>query len=402
MGDVIEVVTERLAYGGDAVARYSGLTVFIPFAAPDEKLRVRVTERKKNYARAIIEEIIEPSSARRDPPCQYFGNCGGCQLQHMTYEAQLEAKAGFIRDALQRISHMEVPGEIKNRSANEYAYRARAQVKIEPAGHSIGSTSRAIGFNRVGSHSVCDVEHCLVLVPELDRALGSLRSTVNQAGAQEGHPRISEVEIAAGEQGVAFEPEIAATGSVALQHTVHGISYRFDAGTFFQINAFLLDDLVDEAVKDYSGRLAIDLYAGVGLFTLQLARRFRRVVGIESDRRACRFARENIRANGASNVDFFNERTESWLKNYIATGAGEPPDLVLLDPPRAGAADAVSFIAAIKPARISYVSCDPTTLARDLRSLVDSGYELETVTAVDLFPQTYHIETVASLRRSKG
>lgn len=397
IGDIIEVTTERVAYGGDAVARFEGLTVFIPLAAPAERLRVRITEKRKRYARATIVEILSPSPQRREPPCGYFGECGGCQLQHLSYEAQLEAKTGFVRDSLSRIARIEWPHEIPVKRASEFHYRARAQVKVEAAADSLHYPS--IGFNMIGSHKVCDVTECPVLVPELNSALTVLRSGLRTAG-REGPP--SQIEIAAGEAGVASDPEIAGIGGGVIERRVRGADYRFSASTFFQVNPFLLGDLVDEAVKGEKGRLAIDLYAGVGLFTVQLARAFDRVIGVESDAEAAKFARFNIEANHAANVEFRTERVESWLSRFAAssekTGPARP-DLVLLDPPRRGAFEATGSIIALSPERIKYVSCDPTTMARDLRPLVDSGYKMERVVAVDLFPQTYHIETLVSLRR---
>jgi 23S rRNA (uracil1939-C5)-methyltransferase len=402
VGDLIEVIAERIAYGGDAVARHLGLAIFIPFAAPGERLRVRITETRKNFARAKVEQIIEASPARREPPCQYFGHCGGCQLQHIAYEAQLEAKAGFVRDALERVGRIEWPGEISVHSAKEFGYRARAQVKIARPLSGASNQSRAVGFHYATSHDVCDVESCPILVPELDRALTSLRSTINKAEPEVfNQSRPPEIEIAAGEAGVASEPPILNETPAVLEREARGARYRFDARTFFQVNALLLEQLIDEAVDDYTGRAAIDLYAGVGLFAIQLARRFDKVYGVESDRRASGFARENIRENKASNVEFFNDRAESWLEKFIARRKAQDAriDLVLLDPPRAGASRAIPLIAMLKPRRISYVSCDPATLARDLRQLIDSGYKLEAVAALDLFPQTFHIETVARLRR---
>ncbi|HXG94591.1 MAG TPA: class I SAM-dependent RNA methyltransferase [Blastocatellia bacterium] len=403
IGDVIEVTAERMAYGGEAVARHEGLAVFIPFAAPGDRLRARITERKKNFARASIEEIIVPSPLRRAPICQYFGECGGCQLQHMTYEAQLDAKVSFIRDALRRVGRIDWPQPIATRSASEFGYRTRARVKIARAERDAGNHSRAIGFNCAASHEVLDVAGCPILTPELDRALHTLRASINEGANTESRiADLSEVEIASGERGVASAPEIAGISSATLQRTIRGAVYRYDAATFFQVNGLLLNELVDEAVNDYSGRLAIDLYAGVGLFTIQLGRRFEQVLGVESDARAAKFARQNIRANNLSNIAFHKNRAESWLRDFLARRGAQsaPVDLVLLDPPRAGAAEAVPFIASLKPSLISYVSCDPTTLARDLRKLMDSGYELARVTAIDLFPQTYHVETVAALRRS--
>src|SRR5580704_5331556 len=220
---LIEVQTERLAYGGDAVARYAGLAIFIPLAGPGELLRVRVTEVKKNFARARIVEVLKPSPHRRVAPCQHFGDCGGCQLQHLDYPAQLEAKAGFVRDSLVRVGRIDWPHKIEVGSADEFGYRTRAQVKIErritrlsaaanptavepdpidggdpqdprPTSDTRGGDNSAqfaeasgdagfksslhIGFNREGSHSVCDVSMCPILTPELNSALLELRSTL--------------------------------------------------------------------------------------------------------------------------------------------------------------------------------------------------------------------------------
>ena len=392
IGDIVDVSTERLAYGGEAVARHNGLAVFIPFAAPGERLRVRITERKKNFARAVIDQILEPSPSRREAPCHYFGDCGGCQLQHLTYAAQLEAKAGFVRDAIERIARIDWPHEIKIRHAAEFGYRGRAQVKLD-------RKTGSVGFNRAASNAVCDVVSCPILVPELDDALRSLRGAFVSATLED-HllPNRSQIDFAAGESGVSFDPAFQGLPGGVLQRSVNGAVYHFSASTFFQANPGLLDELVDEAVGSDSGEVAIDLYAGVGLFTIQLARRFRRVIGVEADRGAATFASENITANGLANVEFKNDVVEAWMKGFVETEA-QPPDLIVLDPPRTGAAEAVNHIVAAQPSRITYISCDPPTLARDLRTLVDSGYELTKVTTIDLFPQTYHVETIAALVR---
>ena len=392
VGDIVDVSTERLAYGGDAVARHNGLAVFIPFAAPGERLRVRITERKKNFARAAIDQILEPSPSRREAPCQYFGECGGCHLQHLTYAAQLESKTGFVRDAIERIARIDWPHEIKIRHAAEFGYRGRAQVKFD-------RKTGGVGFNRAASSAVCDVASCPILVPELDEALRSLRGALVSANVKENTlPNRSQVDLAAGESGVAFDPAFEGLPGGALQRTVNGAVYNFSASTFFQANPGLLDELVDEAVGSGSGDVAIDLYAGVGLFTIQLARSFKRVIGVEADPQAADFASGNIKANGVANVEFKNGVVEAWMKSFVETKAPRP-DLIVLDPPRTGASAAVNHIVAAKPSRITYISCDPSTLARDLRTLVDAGYELTKVTAIDLFPQTYHVETVAALVR---
>ncbi|HKP85071.1 MAG TPA: TRAM domain-containing protein, partial [Blastocatellia bacterium] len=313
VGDVIEVTTERMAYGGDAVARHNGLAIFIPFAAPDERLRIRVVERKRNYARGAVEEILAPSASRRDPACKHFGDCGGCHLQHLTYEAQVKAKAAFVRDALIRTGRIEWPHEIEVRHAAEFGYRSRAQIKIEPLNPQ-KDRGRGVGFNRTSSRSVCDVSDCPVLAPELGALLESFRATVSRSDKLD----LSEVEMAAGDNGVAIAPPVAGVPSGELEKSVGGAIYRFNASTFFQVNSLLLESLVSEAVEGYSGRLAIDLYAGVGLFTIPLARLFDKVIGVESDAQAARFARENVLANKQTNVEFFSARVEDWLKQFIA------------------------------------------------------------------------------------
>jgi 23S rRNA (uracil1939-C5)-methyltransferase len=390
IGDIIDVTTERLAYGGDAVAHHDGLAVFVPFAAPGDRLRVRITERKKNFARGTIDRILEPSPSRREPRCQYFGDCGGCQLQHINYEAQLESKIGFIRDALERIGRVDWPHKIDIRHRAEFGYRSRAQVKID-------RRAGRVGFYRAASNSVCDVTACPILVPELDEALRTLWTTLGHTTVDnENLPNRLQVEIASGEHGISFEPALPGLPGGRLQRTVKDASYAFSASTFFQGNPSMLEELVSEAAGEISGDLAIDLYAGVGLFTIPLARRFSRVIGVEVDPDSAGFARENIDANQVSNIEFHNSDAELWLKRFV-DGNPPPPDLLLLDPPRSGAAGVIDSIRLLKPARITYVSCDPTTLSRDLRILLDSSYELTGVTAIDLFPQTYHVETVATL-----
>lgn len=393
VGEIIEVTTERLAYGGGAVAHHNGLVILVQFAAPQERLRVRITERRKNFARAVIDRILEPASSRREPPCQYFGSCGGCQLQHLTYEAQLGAKVGFIRDALERIGRVDWPLQISIHHGDEFGYRARAQIRID-------RKSGGIGFNKAGSNTVCDVTSCPILVPALADALHSLRNVLSNASIRDhGIPaNLSRVEIAAGDSSISFAPAFKDLSGGALHQTVRNATYHFGPSTFFQANPGLIGDMIDEALNEVSGDFAVDLYAGVGLFTIQLARRFNRVIGVEADPVAAGFAGDNIRSNHATNVEFHNSAAELWLERFLKSHSGQP-DLVMLNPPRTGAAEVMPHLVALNPFRITYVSCDPATLARDLRPLLDSGYELLRVTAIDLFPQTYHVETVAALQR---
>lgn len=386
-GDIIEVETERLAFGGEAVARFGGLAIFIPFAAPGERVRVRVTQRKKNFARAVIEEIIRPSVERRAPLCPHFGECGGCQLQHISYEAQIEAKSDFIRDSLARIGRIEWRDKIEIRRSTEYGYRSRAQIKVEKQGDEL-----SIGFNRRSSHSVCDIESCPVLTDDLNSSLTILRSKLQSGNAL----RSAEFEIAAGDAGVSISPSLPDLPSIALERKIGDYTYRFSPSVFFQGNSMLIEELITEAVGAATGSLAIDLFAGVGLFTLPLARLYDRVIGIESERQAVKFAEKNSVTNQVHNAEFHCATAQRWLRNFAPT---ETPDLVLLDPPRGGATETIEEVIRLKPSRISYVSCDPATLARDLRKILDAGYELKQIVGFDLFPQTYHVETIALLAR---
>jgi 23S rRNA (uracil1939-C5)-methyltransferase len=209
--------------------------------------------------------------------------------------------------------------------------------------------------------------------------------------------RVAELSLAAGDAGTAADPPVAAVGGADLTAEVEGARYRFSAASFFQANRYLLGALVRGATAgDERGALALDLFAGVGLFAVPLARRFARVVAVESDERAAALAARNARENDAPNVEVVAEAVDTWLARADAGAV----DLALLDPPRAGlGADLVRRLARLAPREIVYVSCDPTTLARDLRAMLDEGYELGSVAAYDLFPQTYHVETVARLRR---
>ena len=395
VGKKIEVTTERLAYGGDAVARYQGLTVFVQGAAPNEQVRVRIIESKKNHARAVVEEILVPSPVRREPPCRYFGDCGGCQLQHLTYTAQLEAKQNFIRDALNRIGHLGWTDEIAMRSAAEFGYRSRAQLKIE------GGRQKRIGYFRAASHSVCDVEDCPILLPQLNNMLHTVRSLIKEDEHQI-PDNLTEIEIAAGTDTIAVEPAIDSrlqTPDSKLSTVVAGVTYQYRPSSFFQVNALLLDEFVREATAGVSGNFAIDLFAGVGLFSIQLSRQFQSVIGIEANKEAVEYARENAAINRANNVQFIRERADIWLREFAQRHKGQAPELLLLDPPRSGAAECLEAITLLKPQHIHYVSCDPTTLARDLKPLMADDYKLNRVVGFDLFPQTYHVETIAFLSR---
>jgi 23S rRNA (uracil1939-C5)-methyltransferase len=408
VGDSIEINIERLAYGGEGVAHYQGLAIFVREAAPGDWLRIQITERKKRFARAVIEEIITPSPSRREPPCKYFGQCGGCQLQHISYQTQLTAKVAFIRDALKRTGKIDWPGEIKIHSANEFHYRLRAKFKIEPISPANQNPAAArIGFYHMGSHKVCDIENCPILLPELNDALRTIRAEIKRT-------TVKEIEIAASQifdyetdnlkalnltipDSQRFVPVVSYAGAITRE--IGGATYRFAPSTFFQANALLLDEFVKEAVGVEKGDLALDLYAGVGLFTIPLARNFKQVIGVESNPRSVEFAESNLFNNKVENANVVYSHTDRWLKNFLSQTEKQTPDLILLDPPRNGAAEAIEWIGQLNSPRIHYVSCDPMTMARDLNLLVAGNYEIERLVAFDMFPQTYHVESIAFLKK---
>jgi len=380
----LELDVERLAAGGDGVGRVpDGRVAFIPFSAPGDRLRVRTTEVRRRYLRASVIEMITPGPSRVEPLCPVFGDCGGCAWQHLHYTAQLEAKRGILRDALTRIGKLAaVPEQIEMRgSPMAYGYRSRARVVVEEAG---------VGFRRRGSHRVCPTVHCPVLVPELDATLAAL--------ARDPQAPRGEWELAAGDSGEVslLAPEGRTRGEKKIHLRLAGGSVAISAGVFSQANVALRADLAD-AVHEAAGEgeLALELFAGAGFLTLGLARRFRRLVAIESNPRAVRDLRENLSAARIESVEVRGVPVEDALGN--APLRHLRPDVIVLDPPRTGLPRGVA--SALDAARLVYLSCDPATLARDLASLQEGGFRLVRVMGFDLFPQTPHVEALAVVEK---
>jgi 23S rRNA (uracil1939-C5)-methyltransferase len=385
----MEVRIERILPGGVGLAHAAGKTVFVSLAAPGDHLRVRVEREQGNVVFASIVEILTPSPVRLEPPCPYFGRCGGCDFQQLTYEAQLAAKAEIIADCLQRIARLdEVPAITVQPSPKQWRYRVRATWQIDRA-------KQEIGYYERGSRRVCDVEYCAVLLPELQETLERVRATE----WAEFPPELKHLEVVTGENEVSLSPPFAEFETNELSLRVGNEVYQYNAESFFQINPALLSELIEFALTDARGQTALDLYCGVGLFTLPLARRFEKVVGVEANAVATRFARRNLAQAGLTNARVVTATVAGWVRATSVTT--DVVDFVLLDPPRAGAESVViKEMLDLHPARISYVSCDPATLARDLRKLIAGGYTIDSITGFDLFPQTHHVETVVLLRRS--
>jgi len=441
---------EKLIYGGDGLARLPaglpsnkdrerGKAVFIPFVLAGEKIEAVITEEKPGFARAKIETIVEPSLQRIPPPCPHFSRCGGCHYQHAAYEHQLEIKKEILRENLRRIAKLELQCEIQVHPSPLWNYRnrSRLQVRTQP--------EFAAGYFKFASHELLAVEDCPISSPLINRGIAALWQAGRAGKAVDG---VREVEFftnaddtklltevlcapearraavrAWAEELCAAMPEIAgvvafrepqkgvqealvAVGAKELTYQTKTSAYRVTAGSFFQTNRFLTDELVNIVTAGRSGELALDLYAGVGLFSTALACNHRHTISVESSQTAASDLQYNLPVNGkavrAATEQYLSERMPRASKDHV--GAGESParspDLIVMDPPRSGLGDPVTrALANLSAPRLTYVSCDPATLARDLVPLQAAGYRVEEAHLVDLFPQTYHIESVLHLVR---
>jgi 23S rRNA (uracil1939-C5)-methyltransferase len=426
----IEIKIEKLIYGGEGLAHHNSATVFVPFVLPGERVRAAPVEEKKKFIRARVESLLDRSPARIAPRCPHFTVCGGCDYQHIPYEAQLTYKTESLRETLRRLGRIEWPGAVTTHASSPWSYRNRAQWKVRPLeadGADSEKTKLGIGYFRANSTALCAVEDCSILSPLLLKTLLTLRdalaagtlprqlreieafsdaadSMLLLTATFAGFPsRIAEVT----EKFRAIVPE---TESLLLHDPSHermelsgpgfitykagGIGYRVGHFSFFQVNKFLVEELAREVVdREEPGKLALDLFAGVGLFSAPLAKRFERVIAVEANPAAGRDLEANIAA--MRSVEVRTSEVEQFLERYK-----DKPDLVVLDPPRAGMEPAaLAKLARLSPSRITYVSCEPPTLARDLAALREKGYDISEVHLFDLFPQTFHMEAVVRLRR---
>ena len=379
----VELRIDELAAGGDGVGRGpDGRVVFVPFTAPGDFVRVRVTESRARFARARVESLLESGPQRSDPVCPVFGSCGGCAWQHVAYSAQLAAKARILEDALRRLGGLAPPARVEvMASPSPYGYRSRTRVLVQ-AGR--------VGYRRRRSHAVCATTRCPVLLPVLDEKLREL--------AQGPPPGDGEWELAWGD-GQARAVPLAEPGREQVAMEVAGERIGISPGVFAQSNALLLPALAARLLAlAGSGARALELYAGAGCFTLPLARRFERLIALESSPDAVRDLRANLQAAGIGNVAVLGET----LERALARGGLDAlaPEVLVLDPPRAGLPEGgVETLARLAPARVVYLSCDPATLARDLAGFAARGYALRSLEGFDLFPQTPHIEALALIER---
>jgi 23S rRNA (uracil1939-C5)-methyltransferase len=386
---------EKLVYGGDGLGRVGGRVVLTPYVLPGERIRAQAEQEKPDLVRARVLEVLEPSVERVAAACPYFGRCGGCHYQHAPYEVQLRAKRAILEEALLRLGKLEPPENIDVIAAEPWGYRNRTQLHIE---------GRRIGFREARSHKLCVIDRCPISSPKLNEII----ATLNEMVRDRRWPRFVEsLEIFTDEEQVQLNI-VDTTQPVARRFfdwcaeripglvtgaLDYGGRFRVSSNAFFQINRFLVDRLVAAAVEGSQGETAVDLYAGVGLFTLALAASFREVIAVESGSGAVRDLEFNAARTGRANIRAEQNTTEAYLDSLTSA-----PDLVLLDPPRAGLGKSVvRRLGELMPRAITLVSCDPTTLARDLQGLLAAGYGIQKITLIDLFPQTYHLETIVHL-----
>jgi 23S rRNA (uracil1939-C5)-methyltransferase len=392
-----EVTVEKLVYGGDGLARVNGRVVLTPFVLPGERASVLADREKPGLAWARVREILQTAPERVAAPCPYFGRCGGCHYQHAPYEFQLSAKRAILVEELRRLGKIEPPGDIEVVSGEPWGYRNRVQLH---------TGNGALGYREARSHRLCAISMCPISSPKINEAIRTLSAMLQDAR----WPRfIRSIEIFTDEHNVQLnvietEKPVARRffewcGEAMPGLVEGGLDYqdrfRVSRNSFFQVNRFLLDKLVDVAIEGAKGESALDLYAGVGLFSLPLARQFGQVTAVESGSGAVRDLEFNAQRAVLANLSAKQGTAEAYLE-----ALDRAPDFILLDPPRAGLGKTVvRRLAALKPAAATIVSCDPATLARDLAGLLAAGYRTERMALVDLFPQTFHIETVVRLKR---
>ena len=403
-----EILLTTLAYGGDAMGRLEdGRAVFVPFGLPGERVRIRLTEEKRGFARAELVEILEASPHRILPRCKHFGVCGGCHYQSLPYEEQLKAKTEILRDQLTRIGRIENPPvQDMVASPSPWNYRNHLQFHLTEEGK--------LGYVRAQSPTVFAVSECHLpegsinsFWPQLEFEPGtgiervSLRSGKDEdlmLILESDSPESPELEIEA-EVSVAHvfeENTVVIAGNDHIIISVFGREFRVSAASFFQVNTAMAEKMVEHLLTCLPISLSttlLDVYCGVGLFSAFLAPECQHVIGIESSASACE--------DFAFNLDEFDHvELYEGLAEEIIPHLEAKPDIVLVDPPRAGLEKrVVDGILKLNPHVIAYVSCDPSTLARDAKRLIEGGYQLQQVTPFDLFPQTYHIESISIFER---
>jgi 23S rRNA (uracil1939-C5)-methyltransferase len=428
---------EKTVYGGAGLAHQTegegaGKTVFVPFTLPGEIVEAHLLEQKHAFGEASLVQIVTASEDRVAPRCAHFGQCGGCHYQHAAYPAQVQMKVAILQETLERAGLTALPA-IQAHIGEPWAYRNRTRLRIEDL-----EVSPRVGYNRRGSNEFLAIHECPISAPLVWRAAEALLQVASEnstsarllRGAveveffttgdeeklqmtlfvrkaqpgldplcermQELVPELAGADISllssSSQRRVRRPHTLESWGADGLNYHVAGENYWISRGGFFQVNRFLVDKLVRIVTAGRRGAVAWDLYAGVGLFSRALARTFQQVVAVEA---AANDLPRSFKGPGKRAVE---TTTVEFLRSAVIQR--ERPELIVMDPPRAGVgAEVCALLARISSPQIVYVSCDPVTLARDLKLLVAAGYDIAAIHMVDMFPQTFHLETVIILRR---
>jgi tRNA/tmRNA/rRNA uracil-C5-methylase (TrmA/RlmC/RlmD family) len=370
LGDRVTVTIHDIAFGGEGVGRIGEFVVFVPFVLVGEVVEAEITEVKKRFGRARLVKVVEPSPERVVPQCRYFGDCGGCQYQHVAYPAQLRMKHKQITDLFERIGGIDARLiESVLPCPQPYGYRNRIMIRSQWDKFKQGLN---IGFIRADNRLVVDIEECRIAEPALNEQITYVRA----------HP----------------PPK----GGIKVVLRVSPEGWEVPRDSFFQNNFFLLPKLVEvarECLRSAKTRFLVDVYCGVGFFGIELADLVESFVGVELDQLAIKAAKKNANARNISNGEFLTGRAEIMLPELMNRFSAEATS-VLLDPPRTGLLpESLALLLEVRPQQIIYVSCHPATMARDLNVLCSGGvFELSRVIPLDMFPQTAHVECVADLR----
>ncbi|KXS41053.1 23S rRNA (uracil(1939)-C(5))-methyltransferase RlmD [Candidatus Frackibacter sp. WG13] len=445
VGEKVIIELENLAYGGDVVGRKEGFAIFVPQGVPGERVKIRVTKVKKNYARGEIIDIVKAAPERVTEQCEVSNDCGGCQLQHIDYAAQLEYKEEIVKDAIERIGNLEgIEVNPVIGMDNPYFYRNKAQFPL-----GIKEEEVVAGFYAAGSHQIIETQECLIqhqlinrivrktlnLINEYEISIydeekhsGILRHLIVRVGVctnqamlvfvtkDEELPYQEELsqqlmeeipELISIHQNINFrktniilgDKTILLAGQDKIIDYIGKIRYKISPESFFQVNTLQANKLYAQVLRaaDLNGEeRVIDAYCGIGSISLYLAQAAKKVYGIEVVPQAIADARDNAKLNGINNCDFQVGKVREVLPQMEQDGLY--PEVIVVDPPRKGCHEEVlkTFLD-LKPDKIIYVSCNPSSLARDLKILTAADYEVAEVQPVDMFPQTYHIETVVKL-----
>jgi len=396
------VEIEKLVYGGQGLGRWNGKVVLTPFVLPGEQVIVEAEKHTADLVHARPLAVEAPAEWRVPPPCPYFARCGGCHYQHIPYQRELEFKRAILIETLARLAKIQWSDPVEIVAGEPWAYRNRAQLRLRKQRGRF-----EIGYFEWGSHRLHPIDSCPISSPGINRAITALA----RMGKDRRFPDfVREVELFTNERDVQltvleavhpparrfFEWCAAEIEGFCqepyLDYPTGADLFRVGSRSFFQVNRFLDSLLAKLAVGERTGETALDLYSGVGLLSLPLARRFSRLVAVDSSRSACRDLEFNAQRAGLS-VEIHHSPADRFLETWSG-----PIDFLLADPPRAGLGPSLTAsLARLRPRAMTLVSCDPAILARDLRALVEAGFRMNSLKIVDLFPQTYHIESVVEL-----